>query len=156
MKNIPAVNEYYRDYLGNDVVILTLATDAEEGDRMVVYQSVRSGENYVITLEKFQSRVNDSKHPELKGADRFVKLDPGAISHASVDPRLEAFIDARTTSEKLEILRTMKEDATDVMLTIMGTYLDMDLENKSRDDKYNAIKNSLLMKQQYEGGRLRD
>ena len=154
MKNIPTANEYYRDYLGNDVVIITLATDAEEGDRMVVYQSVKTGETYVMTLEKFQSSVNDAKHPEARGAERFVKIEQSAMS--SVDPRLEAFIDARSTTEKLEILRTMKEDATDVMLTIMGTYLDMDLENKSRDDKYNAIKNSLLMKQQYEGGRLRN
>ena len=74
---------------------------------------------------------------------------------AALDSRLLAFLDADTYREKLNLLVSMRESLTDDMVNTMAVSLDIEVNEGAIEERYDALKNCLLMLEKYECSRLR-
>lgn len=74
---------------------------------------------------------------------------------AALDSRLLAFLDADTYREKLNLLVSMRESLTDDMVNTMAVSLDVEVNEGAIEERYDALKNCLLMLEKYECSRLR-
>lgn len=74
---------------------------------------------------------------------------------SALDPMLLSFLDAGSYEEKLEIFVAMRDRVTDDMLTTMAVSLDIDLAPGELMDRYEELKNCILMLEKYECNRLR-
>ena len=74
---------------------------------------------------------------------------------AALDSRLLAFLDAGTYREKLNLLVSMRESLTDDMVNTMAVSLDVEVNEGAIEERYDALKNCLLMLEKYECSRLR-
>ena len=73
----------------------------------------------------------------------------------ALDPMLLAFLDADTYEEKLAIFTDMRGRVTDDMLTTMAVSMDIDLKEGELMDRYEELKNCIIMREKYECNRLR-
>lgn len=101
-----------------------------------------------------------SAGPETKPqsqAERMTKAaEPEAENEeAALDSRLLAFLDADTYREKLNLLISMRESLTEDMVTTMAASLDIEVSEGVIEERYDALKNCLLMLEKYECSRLR-
>ena len=81
---------------------------------------------------------------------------PAATEESVVlDPDVEAFLDANTYEKRLEILDKMHYKVTDDMIDIMSTVLDIEIPEGRVSDRYAKFKDALMMRRNYETGRLR-
>lgn len=101
-----------------------------------------------------------SAGPETKPqsqAERMTKAaEPEAENEeAALDSRLLAFLDADTYREKLNLLISMRESLTEDMVTTMAVSLDIEVSEGAIEERYDALKNCLLMLEKYECSRLR-
>lgn len=101
-----------------------------------------------------------SAGPETKPqsqAERMTKAaEPEAENEeAALDSRLLAFLDADTYREKLNLLISMRESLTEDMVTTMAASLDIEVSEGAIEERYDALKNCLLMLEKYECSRLR-
>ena len=101
-----------------------------------------------------------SAGPETKPqsqAERMTKAaEPEAENEeAALDSRLLAFLDADTYREKLNLLVSMRESLTDDMVNTMAVSLDVEVNEGAIEERYDALKNCLLMLEKYECSRLR-
>lgn len=107
------------------------------------------GERPEATEEK--PEAEEGKRPaEREEAENLQKEEEPAL-----DPVLLAFLDAETYEEKLAIFTDMRGKVTDDMLTTMAVSLDIDLKPGELADRYEELKNCLLMLEKYECNRLR-
>lgn len=74
---------------------------------------------------------------------------------AALDSRLLAFLDADTYREKLNLLVSMRESLTGDMVNTMAVSLDVEVNEGAIEERYDALKNCLLMLEKYECSRLR-
>jgi len=84
--------------------------------------------------------MRELKHPEDEG---------------EIDPDLLAFLEAETTSEKLEVLDRAQERLTESILCAIEASMDISYENDNLEERIYYIKNYLRTKERYEGTRLR-
>ena len=68
---------------------------------------------------------------------------------------LMAFLDADSYEEKLAIFTDMRGRVTDDMLTTMAVALDIDLKEGELMERYEELKNCIVMLEKYECNRLR-
>ena len=227
MEKIPQPNEIYQHFKGNLYRVVTLAKHADTGERMVVYQALYGDfEIWARPLREFTGRVDERKHPEAAGRQRFTLLPqimgqdglkppagekpeqsplaagkpeqsplaagkpeqsvpagekpeqaapaagidlsaagaeeasgPAAPSsdeeEPALDPMLMAFLDADSYEEKLAIFTDMRGRVTDDMLTTMAVALDIDLKEGELMERYEELKNCIVMLEKYECNRLR-
>lgn len=73
----------------------------------------------------------------------------------ALDPMLLSFLDADTYEEKLDIFTDMRDRVTDDMLTTMAVSMDIDLKEGELADRYEELKNCIIMREKYECNRLR-
>lgn len=73
----------------------------------------------------------------------------------ALDPMLMAFLDADSYEEKLAIFTDMRGRVTDDMLTTMAVALDIDLKEGELMERYEELKNCIVMLEKYECTRLR-
>ena len=73
----------------------------------------------------------------------------------ALDPMLLAFLDADTYEEKLAIFTDMSGRVTDDMLTTMAVSMDIDMKEGELMDRYEELKNCIIMREKYECNRLR-
>ena len=217
MEKIPQPNEIYQHFKGNLYRVVTLAKHADTGERMVIYQALYGDfEIWARPLREFTGRVDERKHPEAAGRQRFTLLPqimgqdglkppagekpeqsplaagkpeqsvpagekpeqaapaagrdlsaagaeeasgPAAPSsdeeEPALDPMLMAFLDADSYEEKLAIFTDMRGRVTDDMLTTMAVALDIDLKEGELMERYEELKNCIVMLEKYECTRLR-
>lgn len=99
-----------------------------------------------------------SAGPETKPqsqAERMTKAAEAENEEAALDSRLLAFLDADTYREKLNLLVSMRESLTDDMVNTMAVSLDVEVNEGAIEERYDALKNCLLMLEKYECSRLR-
>ncbi len=178
MTDIPKPNEIYRHFKGNLYRIITVATHSETREQMVVYQALYGDyQAYVRPLEMFVSDVDRQKYPEVTQKKRFEKIpqvgentppvgqEVGAASQetpaaeaegeSELDPFLLGFLDADTYEEKLNFLVGLHARLTDHMVNTMAASLDVELNEGSLEERYEALKNCLLTLERYECARIR-
>ena len=195
MEKIPQPNEIYQHFKGNLYRVVTLAKHADTGERMVVYQALYGDfEIWARPLREFTGRVDERKHPEAAGRQRFTLLPqimgqdglnppaasdlpedaagralsaagaeeasgpaapPSGEEEPALDPMLMAFLDADSYEEKLAIFTDMRGRITDDMLTTMAVALDIDLKEGELMERYEELKNCIVMLEKYECNRLR-
>ena len=195
MEKIPQPNEIYQHFKGNLYRVVTLAKHADTGERMVIYQALYGDfEIWARPLREFTGRVDERKHPEAAGRQRFTLLPqimgqdglnppaasdlpedaagralsaagaeeasgpaapPSGEEEPALDPMLMAFLDADSYEEKLAIFTDMRGRITDDMLTTMAVALDIDLKEGELMERYEELKNCIVMLEKYECNRLR-
>ena len=216
MEKIPQPNEIYQYFKGNLYRVVTLAKHADTGERMVIYQALYGDfEIWARPLREFTGRVDERKHPEAAGRQRFTLLPqimgqdglkppagekpeqsplaagkpeqsvpagekpeqaasaagrdlsaagaeeasgpaaPPSEEEPALDPMLMAFLDADSYEEKLAIFTDMRGRVTDDMLTTMAVALDIDLKEGELMERYEELKNCIVMLEKYECTRLR-
>ncbi|HIY61611.1 MAG TPA: DUF1653 domain-containing protein [Candidatus Eisenbergiella pullistercoris] len=216
MEKIPQPNEIYQHFKGNLYRVVTLAKHADTGERMVIYQALYGDfEIWARPLREFTGRVDERKHPEAAGRQRFTLLPqimgqdglkppagekpeqsplaagkpeqsvpagekpeqaapaagrdlsaagaeeasgpaaPPSEEEPALDPMLMAFLDADSYEEKLAIFTDMRGRVTDDMLTTMAVALDIDLKEGELMERYEELKNCIVMLEKYECTRLR-
>ena len=183
MTDIPKSNEIYRHFKGNLYRIITVATHSETREQMVVYQALYGDyQAYVRPLEMFVSDVDRQKYPDVAQKKRFERIpkvgetvrppvavsaepesqapsaetsQPLAEGESELDPFLLGFLDADTYEEKLNFLVGLHARLTDHMVNTMAASLDVELNEGSLEERYEALKNCLLTLERYECARIR-
>jgi len=73
----------------------------------------------------------------------------------NIDVNFSAFLETISATKRLELLRKMHATVTERQLFLMAISADFNLPEGDVETKYEALKNYLLTKEKYEGGRLR-
>ena len=150
--NIPKAQEIYRHFKGNMYRILNIAEHTETGEKLVIYQSVDDESKiYARPLDMFMSTVDREKYPDAEQSMRFELVKDEFV----LDPEVDAFLDSTTYEEKLKILIDMKPRLTEEKVTTMAFAVDISLPEGDVNTKYESLKKSLLIRERYEGSRLR-
>lgn len=150
--DIPKTQEIYRHFKGNMYRILNIAEHTETGEKLVIYQSVDDESKiYARPLDMFMSTVDREKYPDAEQSMRFELVKDEFV----LDPEVDAFLDSTTYEEKLKILIDMKPRLTDEKVTTMAFAVDISLPEGDVNTKYESLKKSLLIRERYEGSRLR-
>ena len=178
MRENPKPQQIYKHFKGNIYQINCIAYDSETGDKVVVYQALYGDYRYYVRpLEMFMSEVDRTKYPDVAQQYRFELISPVTAEHSpkpsapapkpaspqnpvpeeqvNLDPDVEAFLDANTYEKRLEILDKMHYKVTDDMIDIMSTVLDIEIPEGRVSDRYAKFKDALMMRRNYETGRLR-
>lgn len=166
MRDNPKPFEVYRHFKGNSYQILNIAKDSEDGHSIVVYQALYEPYDiYARDLQQFLSPVDRDKYPDAAASYRFTKVEtaldtakkaPEPVesemqsTEYQLDPQVEAFLDADTYEEKLNILAALHRRITDEMLQIMSLTMDIELNPGSTEEKYEELKNCLLTRDKFE------
>ncbi len=150
--DIPKSQEIYRHFKGNMYRILNIAEHTETGEKLVIYQSVDDESKiYARPLDMFMSTVDREKYPDAEQSMRFELVKDEFV----LDPEVDAFLDSTTYEEKLKILIDMKPRLTEEKVTTMAFAVDISLPEGDVNTKYESLKKSLLIRERYEGSRLR-
>lgn len=148
----PKPQEIYRHFKGNIYRVLNIAEHTETGEKMVIYQSVDDESKiYARPLEMFMGTVDRAKYPDAEQSMRFELVKDEFV----LDPEVDAFLDSTTYEEKLKILIDMKPRLTEEKVTTMAFAVDISLPEGDVNTKYESLKKSLLIRERYEGSRLR-
>lgn len=98
--------------------------------------------------------VQSAANMPVQDADRTVDKVSGEPSGNFLDPEVEAFLDAESVYEKLNILAGLRHRITDDMLDIMAAASDIELNKGNTQERYTELKNCLLMTEKYERKRI--
>lgn len=179
MPNKPRPYEKYKHFKGNMYQVLAIAEDSEDGVEKVVYQALYGDYKiYVRDLEVFTSKVDLTKYPDATQEFRFQLWDvkeeeDNLISflqgnenkemkksfvqeeEAALPKPLLDFLEADSYEEKLSIINYNRDKLTDDILNTMAVSLDLELKQETSDERYEELKNCLLMLEKFECNRLR-
>lgn len=163
MSWIPKPQEIYKHFKGNLYQIITLAKDSEDGKSMVVYQALYGEYTvYVRPLDMFVSKVDKAKYPEVDQEYRFELQTPGnvikeeqeqpkkEVEEITLDPLVWEFLDADSHEQRLNILAALHHKITDQMITTMAIACDVEVTDGDVEDRYNQLKNCLIMLDRFE------
>lgn len=176
---VPRPFEQYHHFKGKDYQIITLATDEEDGQELVIYQALYGDHKiWARHLDSFLAEVDHIKYPEASQKYRFVlagedaKKDPAITGDpaqnqsqvnagdgdiAGMDSRILAFLDAQSSRDKLDILASLHADITDDMIDTLAVACGLEIAKGSIETRYHDLRDCLLTISRYEldGNRLR-
>ncbi len=167
MRDLPKAGQIYRHFKGNIYRIVAIAEHSETGEVLVIYRRDDETQDmtYARPLDMFLSEVDKKKYPNVREKYRFTlcsddvitDIENGVITPASesgLNPLLEAFLDAKTISEKVDRFYDMRNVADDEMLGYVAASLDLDVSGPA-EEKYSEILRALKAREKYESNRLR-
>lgn len=99
---------------------------------------------------EYQSSQSDEK---TNAGHQDEQSDVKADADYQMDPQVEAFLDADSYEEKLNILAGLHRRITDDMLKIMALTMDIELNPGSTQEQYDELKNCLLTRNKFEADR---
>ncbi len=167
MENIPKPQDIYRHFKGKLYQVVTLAKHSETGEELVIYQALYGDYGvYARPLDMFMERTDREKYPDADQEYRFERYMPKAGQEQSTDQTLKntekelpagltAFLDAEGFEKKLAVLLSLRDEATQDMLTVMGLSCDIELRDGSREERFEELKACLELQGKYECSRLR-
>lgn len=146
--------EKYRHFKGNVYKVLNIALHTETGEQMVIYQDVKDEDKvYARPYEMFVSKVDKDKYPEALQEYRFELFDENKLKLPNSD--MMEFLDVKSFSDKKKILEKIKPVVTDAMISTMAFSLDLEINEGSLEDKYEELYSYVVLREKYEGDRLR-
>ena len=176
----------FRHFKNKLYQIAAVAEHSETGEMLVIYQALYGTYRvYARPLEMFLSEVDHEKYPQVtqkyrfEPADQLVNLDVQVSEIMQkksretserprdsesvetsdtpvLDPLLEAFLDADSYRERLNILRGLEHRITQEMINTMAIVLDLDIPDGDLEKRYQDLENSILTLDKYECTRLRE
>lgn len=162
MRNIPKTGEVYRHFKGNIYKVVTLATNTETEEMMVVYEPYEGkGGAYARPLDMFLSEVDKEKYPEVTDKYRFTLLDENdedakeSAAARGLNPILTEFLDSETYEDKLDKFISMKGKVNADVLDYVAMSLDIVANAEDIEDKYDQILSKLKAMEKFECNRLR-
>ncbi len=173
VRNIPTPQQIYRHFKGNLYQIVTLAEHSESGEMLVVYQAMYDEfKVYARPLSVFMEKVDKNKYPDVKQEYRFEPVDvknnssilqteasvTQAVSNEDeviLDPLVLEFLDADTYEQRLNILAALHHRITDEMINTMAIAIDVEVEEGNIEQRYEDLKNCLLLYDKFECNRMR-
>ncbi|MBP5554264.1 MAG: DUF1653 domain-containing protein [Lachnospiraceae bacterium] len=172
----PVEGELYRHFKGGLYRIVTIAQHTETSEGLVIYRSEEDPSKvWARPVVNFLSPVDKVKYPDATQDMRFEKVESGQEAKAAspvqaqpaqtvkaedagtegLDPEVEDFLDAKSSTDRLHILASLNHRLTDEMLITMATACDVELPEGDVRTKYLSLRESLLILGKYEGDRLR-
>ena len=163
----PVEGELYRHFKGGLYRIVTIAQHTETSEGLVIYRSEDDPSKvWARPVVNFLSPVDKVKYPDASQDMRFEKVVAGQTKAApaakaenagteGLDPEVEDFLDAKSSSDRLHILASLNHRLTDEMLITMATACDVELPEGDIRTKYQSLRESLIILGKYEGERLR-
>ena len=129
MERRPVVGETYRHFKNKNYKIIAIAHHSETGEELVIYQALY-GDRMVCArpLDMFVSEVDHEKYPEVKQKYRFEKIE-NPVTEMTIEERMMKFFDEDSLEGKYQILLTMREEVTDLMIDNMAVVLDIVIED---------------------------
>ena len=121
-----------------------------------------SRSNSQMDTGHFESKSDVNVNAEYQSSQSVEKTDAGHQDEQSdvksdagyqMDPQVEAFLDADSYEEKLNILAGLHRRITDDMLKIMALTMDIELNPGSTQEQYDELKNCLLTRNKFEADR---
>ena len=121
-----------------------------------------SRSNFQMDTGHFESKSDVNVNAEYQSSQSDEKTDAGHQDEQSdaksdagyqMDPQVEAFLDADSYEEKLNILAGLHRRITDDMLQIMALTMDIELNPGSTQEQYDELKNCLLTRNKFEADR---
>lgn len=185
MIQIPKPGERYRHFKNKLYQILAVATHAETGEQMVVYQALYGDYGvWVRPLERFVEKVDKERYPDTLQEYRFEKVSDGfgaqplqehleaepvceglepkkekaakeSEAEEPMHPLLEAFLDTESTAERLDILQEMKGKVGQRELDSLCFCLDMKPMDGDLELQLDRLKQYIRMQQRYDAPRMR-
>ena len=166
MRDLPRPGQVYRHFKGNIYRIMTLADHSETGETLVIYRrDDPEAKSYARPLDMFMSEVDRKKYPNVREKYRFTLIDEESAAEAAsatlssdgnegtIDPLLEAFLDASNVPEKIERLYDMRRTADETMLGYVASSLDLEVSG-DKDEIFSEIMRALKAREKYESSRL--
>ncbi len=175
-KNIPTPQQIYKHFKGNLYQILTLAEHSESGEVLVVYQAMYGDfKVYARPLSMFTEKVDKEKYPDAEQEFRFEQVtisntcsaaevltevsgrpqQPAEDEEPALDPLVLEFLDADTYEQRLNILAALHHRITDDMINTMAIAVDVEVEEGDVEQRYQDLKNCLLLYDKFECNRMR-
>lgn len=145
----PTVNDKNgHSYSQSDTKTDTGNSDSRSNSKANTVHS--EGRSDVKVNAEYQSNQSDEKTNTGHQDDQSdIKVDAGY----QMDPQVEAFLDADSYEEKLNILAGLHRRITDDMLQIMALTMDIELNPGSTQERYDELKNCLLTRDKFEADR---
>ena len=84
-----------------------------------------------------------------------IKKTAEAEDELNIDPLVMEFLDADSYEERLNILAALQGRITNEMINTMAVSVDLEINDGSVEERYDALKNCLLTLEKYECNRLR-
>lgn len=150
MERRPVVGETYRHFKNKNYKIIAIAHHSETGEELVIYQALY-GDGMVCArpLDMFVSEVDHEKYPEVKQKYRFEKIE-NPVTEMTIEERMMKFFDEDSLEGKYQILLTMREEVTDMMIDNMAVVLDIVIEDGPISKRFDDLKHAIQTKQRYE------
>lgn len=175
MRTNPQPYQIYKHFKGNLYQILTMASDSETQDALVVYQALYSPYKvWVRPLTMFMSEVDHNKYPSVTQKYRFdlqgdlpiEKMDITAQSKDQcteeedyddivLEPLVLEFLESDTYEQKLNILASLHNRITDDMINTMAIAMDVEIGDGDLEQRFSELKNCIDTLKKYECSRLR-
>ena len=180
MRNNPIPQQIYKHFKGNLYQIVTLAEHSESGEMLVIYQAMYGDfKIYARPLSMFMEKVDKEKYPDVAQEYRFEPADeqnrqqehkkqeqcmqtdmliaPAGTEEEelALDPLVLEFLDAETAEQRLNILAAIHHRITDDMINTMAIAVDVEVEEGDIEQRYEDLKNCLLLYDKFECNRMR-
>ena len=160
---------FYRNGKGQFCQVLGRAVMNDSGSEIIIYQELfgkflKKGEYPDVFFQNWKTaamensaaadagRTGTVSRPEIS-SDTGSPTQPSDMDQGT--DLLMAFLEARTSADKLEILYQMKDYVTDYFIDSMALSLDMEIPQGILEDRYQKLVRSLRTKMRYGSDRLR-
>ena len=173
MRNV-LPGEFYRHFKNKLYQVKGIAYHSETKEKMVVYQAMYGDFKwYVRPYEMFVSEVDHQKYPEVTQKYRFEKvaLEDGEVTDkeavrkevykediceketdekGGINPALEAFLDAGSYREKLNVLVSIRGKMDDRLINDIATSIDVTVPDGPIDERFMSLKSCVMAHARYE------
>ena len=153
---------------GEKYQIVTLAKERISGEKMIVYQQlfepfavyVESAKDFYNRMRKSVQDKNVSQQNRETGretncetiTDRETNRETmkKETEEPEIHPEFRRFLDARSNTERIEILRGMRNIVDDTMINSMAVIMDVEIKDGPIEVRFDELLECIQMKSHYE------